>query len=352
MGFTIELAYPSQVTTSNTQWLIFCSQSPQTVGNRFNTKNGAHNITNVKKTTPSTLVAFCSSRIIRPCRDEFLDITLELREWWDRTVPQRVNKHGVDLLVFVLLITLSIFDTELSMLRVELIPGPMPLISFIILFWFLSVAERRNADVVCGNLFDVSNVVWWLLPKLVPRRDFCIRRVSLDKNDKLLWRKPIIYQKKIGSFLHVKKYPVKLHYPSYHVTTELDFVWGVVEKLSFRIGIGVGDVAGVVVAELLWMPLFGAESKCNEGAELPICITFEVDDEFFKKVTVPVDGLHVAIRIVLWFIINGDSSSLDIILTSAGFSVLDLDELPNHRHLPEKRYKYSISISIHKKSLN
>jgi hypothetical protein len=49
-------------------------------------KNGAHNITKVKNTTPNTLVAFCSKRIIRPCLEEFLEITLEFLEWCERTL--------------------------------------------------------------------------------------------------------------------------------------------------------------------------------------------------------------------------------------------------------------------------
>lgn len=47
----------------------------------FRMKNGAHNTTNVKNTTPNTFVAFCSNRRIRPCLDEFLDMTLEFLEW-------------------------------------------------------------------------------------------------------------------------------------------------------------------------------------------------------------------------------------------------------------------------------
>lgn len=172
MGLTIELAYPSHVTTSTTHCPIFCSQSPHTVGTKFSTKNGAHSMTNVKNTTPSTFVAFCSSRMIRPCRDEFRDITLEFREWCDRTVPHRV-KHGVDLLVFARPLTLSIFDTELSMLRADV----MPLMSR---FWLRRVAERRSDGVIWGNLLLVSNEVWWLVLKAEPRRDFWLRRVSLQ----------------------------------------------------------------------------------------------------------------------------------------------------------------------------
>lgn len=83
------------------------------------------------------------------------------------------------------------------------------------------------------------------------------------------------------------------------MTTELDFVCGFVEKLSLRIGAGVGDVAGVGVVELHFTSQFGA-SRCNVGAELPICITSDVGDAFFTNVTVPlVDGFDVAIRFVL-----------------------------------------------------
>lgn len=51
MGLTIELAYPSHVTKSNTPLGILASQSEQKVGRRVRTKKGDHNITNVKKTT-------------------------------------------------------------------------------------------------------------------------------------------------------------------------------------------------------------------------------------------------------------------------------------------------------------
>lgn len=94
MGFTIDEAYPSHVTKSNTPLLMYSSHLGQTFGSRFNTKNGAQRMTNVKKTTPSTFVAFCSNRMIRPCRDEFRDITLELREWWERSVVDLWRLQG------------------------------------------------------------------------------------------------------------------------------------------------------------------------------------------------------------------------------------------------------------------
>lgn len=305
MGLTIELAYPSHVTKSNTQWLICCSQSPQIVGNRFNTKNGAHKITNVKNTTPNTLVAFCSRRMMRPWRDEFRDITLELREWCDRTVPQRLNKHGVDLFELLLLLTFNIFETVLSILRVVLMPVATVLLlpnPFKILLWLRSVADRRSADVIVGTCFGAINVVWWP-PKLEPRRDFWLFRVS-------------------------------------HVTTVFDFVCGgVIEKLSFRMGAGVGDVAGVGVVELHigWWWL-GAANKCSVGAELPICNAEPT------PAAVAADGLVMkfrrdvlfdAIAIGLLLIISGDNSSgfnSDTIRTSAFRCACDFDE-PKYGHV-------------------
>lgn len=78
---------------------------------------------------------------------------------------------------------------------------------------------------------------------------------------------------------------------------------GGVEKLSFRVDAGVGDVAGVGVVEVLSMPRFGAASKCRLGAELPICMPSDADDGLFTNVTEPamlpallvlVDGLTPA----------------------------------------------------------
>lgn len=154
---------------------MYCSQSLHTVGTKFNTKNGAHNMTNVKNTTPSTFVAFCSRRMMRPWREEFREMTLELREWCDRTVPQRV-KHGVDLLVFVRLLTFNILDTELSTLRADVMP-------FIRVFWLRSVAERRRAGVIWGNLFAGSS--WWRVLNGELRRDFWLFRVSLHAFDEI-----------------------------------------------------------------------------------------------------------------------------------------------------------------------
>lgn len=250
-------------------------------------------MTNVKNTTPSTLVAFCSRRMIRPWRDEFRDITLEFREWCDRTVPHRLNKHGVDLFVFDLLLTVSIFETELSTLRVELMP--VPPVPFKILLWFRSVADRRSADVIVGTGFGASNVVWWVL-KFDPRRDFWLLRVS-------------------------------------HVTIVFDLVCGVVEKLSFRIGIGVGDVAGVGVVELLngWWWL-GAVSKCNDGAELPIC---NAAPDVGTVTKLRRDTLFDAIAIGLLFVKSGDSSSgfdSDTIRTCPLRCAFDLTE-PKYGHV-------------------
>lgn len=73
------------------------SQSGHKAGTRFSTKNGAHKITNVKNTTPRTFVAFCSSRMILPCRELLREITLLLREWWLRTwPPEYLSRFGDD----------------------------------------------------------------------------------------------------------------------------------------------------------------------------------------------------------------------------------------------------------------
>lgn len=125
---------------------------------------------------------------------------------------------------------------------------------------------------------------------------------------------------------------------TYHVTTELDFLCGVVEKLSLRAGvIGVGDVAGVEVVELLGTPWFGAVNKCNVGAELPICMTSDGDVAFFTNVTVApplLNGFVATIRTAFRFVINGDSSSRLVpgpIRTSAGLISFGLGALPNQR---------------------
>lgn len=110
-------------------------------------------MTNVKNTTPNTLVAFCSSRMMRPCRDEFRDITLELREWWDRMVVVRCNRHGDDGALLAL--------------------GMSPLI---ILLWLRNVAERRNGGVGDGTFVGVKSNDVRAPPKLEPRRWF--RRMS------------------------------------------------------------------------------------------------------------------------------------------------------------------------------
>lgn len=249
----------------------------------------------MKNTTPSTLVAFCSSRMIRPCRDEFLDITLELREWCDRTVPQRLNRHGVDLFDVVLLVTVNIFETELSMLRVEFMPPTLLLLPkpFKMLLWLRRVAERRSADVIVCVCFGATNMVWWP-PKLEPRRDFWLFRVS-------------------------------------HVTTVCVFICGFVEKLSFRMGTGVGDVAGVGVVELLNGWWVGAVNKCNDGAELPICNAGpDGTVAKFRR-----DNLFDAIAIGLVFVISGDNSTgfnSDTIRTSAFRCALNLTE-PKYGHV-------------------
>lgn len=70
------------MTKSKILWSIFFSQSGQKAGSKFNTKNGAQSMTKVKNTTPKTLVAFCSSLIMRPCLQLLRDTTLLVREWW------------------------------------------------------------------------------------------------------------------------------------------------------------------------------------------------------------------------------------------------------------------------------
>lgn len=77
----MELAYPSQVATSKIDCGICLSHESQIAGIRLSTKNGAHKMTNVKNTTPSTLVAFCSSLMIRPCLVVLRIMTLELRPY-------------------------------------------------------------------------------------------------------------------------------------------------------------------------------------------------------------------------------------------------------------------------------
>lgn len=139
MGFTMDEAYPSQVTKSKTPWLIFDSQSGQTVGSKFSTKKGDHKMTNVKKTIPRTFVAFCSSRIILPCRAELRDMTLEFLEWCDLIVVERCKMHGDDVFFFdssasiSSLFVIFLLDIELS---------------------FRSVAERRNGEDLSGFDFD------------------------------------------------------------------------------------------------------------------------------------------------------------------------------------------------------
>lgn len=151
-------------------------------------------MTNVKKTTPNTFVAFCSSRMMRPWRDEFRDMTLEFREWCERMVAPRVIRHGVDL-----------FATVESAVPLAFMP--------LMRLWLRSVAERRSGDAIVGTLFGVSNNVVLCPPKLEPRRDRWLRRVS-------------------------------------HVTTEFVLLCADVEKLIFRIGMGFGDGAGAVIADL------------------------------------------------------------------------------------------------------
>lgn len=137
---------------------------------------------------------------MRPCRDEFRDMTLELREWCERIVAPRVIRHGVDLFVMAASMPLPPPAVPLAF---------MPLMRL----WLRSVAERRNGDAIVGTLFGVSSSVVLCPPKLEPRRDRWLRRVS-------------------------------------HVTTEFVLVCADDEKLILRIGMGFGDVAGVVVADL------------------------------------------------------------------------------------------------------
>lgn len=190
---------------------MLSSQSPQKLGTKFKTKNGVHKITNVKNTTPNTFVAFCSSRMMRPCRDEFRDMTLEFREWWDRIVAPRVIKHGADLFVAFGSPPLALPPTFTPLMRL----------------WLRSVADRRNGDAIVGTLLGVSsNVVLWP-PKLEPRRDRWLRRVS-------------------------------------HVTTEFVLPCADDEKLIFRIGTGCGDEAGVLVADLCSGDVDVRWSECVE----------------------------------------------------------------------------------------
>lgn len=254
-------------------------------------------MTNVKKTTPSTFVAFCSSRMMRPCRDEFLEITLEFREWCERTVAARANSDCADFIVFVFVLALKMFESMLwAPLKLALF---MPLMSWLLL---RSVAERRRAEVSCGTLLElIKSCVWWL-PKLEPRRDFCVRRVS-------------------------------------HVTTEFDLTCGVVEKLNFRIGF-CGDVAGVTDEELVAIEWFdGAVNRLSDGAELRIVIAHAAAaaaaDGDVTNVVVPVDDVHAVTGIWLLVGINGESSCrlrLDTIFTSAGRNWCDFEPKYGHVH--------------------
>lgn len=136
-----------------TQASRFLSHSKQNVGRRLSMKKGAHRITNVKNTTPSTLVAFCSKRIILPCLDEFLDITLEFLEWCDRTLlvnfpaPElywyRCNRHGDEGFLFRSL-------------------------SVVVLPFCLSVADRRSKGVFCEFAGECVRSELLVLPKLDP----------------------------------------------------------------------------------------------------------------------------------------------------------------------------------------
>lgn len=60
------------------------SQFGHTDGSRLSAKKGVHRNTNVKNTTPNTLVAFCSSRMMRPCRYELRIMTLDRLALFDR----------------------------------------------------------------------------------------------------------------------------------------------------------------------------------------------------------------------------------------------------------------------------
>lgn len=137
------------------------SHSPHTTGSRLSTKNGAHRITKVKKTTPRTLVAFCSSLMIRPCLEEFLDITLEFLLWWLRMVAALVW-----LLWLVYPLYRWIKQGDDGFLSLAFIP-PWP--------FCLRVADLRRSSGVLGLFvellvelqFAIAEVL--VLPKLDPR---------------------------------------------------------------------------------------------------------------------------------------------------------------------------------------
>lgn len=88
-------------------WLICLSQSGHTAGIKLRTKNGAQRTTNVKKTTPRTFVAFCSSLMILPCRELFREATLLVLEWWLRIGPEYLCGHGEDELLLCLELMLA-----------------------------------------------------------------------------------------------------------------------------------------------------------------------------------------------------------------------------------------------------
>lgn len=96
-------------------------------------------MTKVKKTTPRTLVAFCSSRMILPCREEFREMTLEFREWWERMVAVRCMRHGEEVSLWL---DLDIMWSFLNwrLLSNRLVPAPV---------FNRTVADRRSP--VCAG---------------------------------------------------------------------------------------------------------------------------------------------------------------------------------------------------------
>lgn len=101
--------------------------------------------------TPRTFVAFCSNLIIRPCLEEFREITLEFREWCERIVAFLCSMHGDDVIFWEFMFLISL--------------------EFMVLLWCRSVTERRSGDELANDdLLGVCNKdVLAFPPTLEPR---------------------------------------------------------------------------------------------------------------------------------------------------------------------------------------
>lgn len=97
--------------------------------------------------------------MMRPWRDEFREMTLELREWCDRIVVCRWSKHGVELFFFGLRQSDALPGTP---------PGPPTTIDGVPSEWFRRVADRRRET--AGGFVGVNSSEVRAPPKLEPRR--------------------------------------------------------------------------------------------------------------------------------------------------------------------------------------